>query len=556
MERGSGEGSSAPSSRETPDAPQETSAAAPNQNPGPSLEALAPLVLVLATAPWLYFFAKHYTSQPLFRDPGMFQYVGWCLRHGERLYDTVSMPDGPFIHFWHAFLQTLGGTTDRAFRTIDLLVHIVGGGLLGAALRPRTGSRPILVTAVWAALGTCLWLTYIFAFYWSDSSQREMYYALFGTLGLATAFAVITAERPSRSMLVLAGVLCAAPALGKHTGLVYPALAALSLFVARRQAKSWRDAWRWFFTGVGGAVLVALVLVAIFGSLRGFVYWHYVYALEVYRFIHSVPLDQVFLGMDPARGFPLLAVLATGGGLVAIATRLLSPAAVGLVLAPSLQFLSGVMQGKGWGYQFHPAVAGAFAVLLLALGRVSECKPSAANPVLRAGAIWVAFTLTLAYCVRELQQSPWRKPEDAANSPEVVTRQKVAELLRARTPREARVLYYGIDPYTLYLAERRPAIPQLVSFMVNFSVPTAKSKTSAAQRARIGQLERAAAADVCQRFRAHAPAAIVAATSPPNTGPDALQDLAQFCPEIGVALRDRYERVADIGGTAVFLARP
>ena len=294
----------------------------------------------------------------------------------------------------------------------------------------------------------------------------------------------------------------------------------------------------------------------IFGSVRGFVYWHYVYALEVYRFIHSVPLDQVFLGMDPARGFPLLALLASGGGLLAIAMRLVSPAAIGLVLAPSLQFLSGVMQGKGWGYQFHPAVAGAVGVVILALGQVSASKHSGANPAVRAGAMWVALTLTLAYSVRELQQSPWRKPEDAANNAEVVTRHKVAELLRAKTPREARVLYYGIDPYTLYLAERRPAIPQLVSFMVNFSVPTARSTTTAAQRARIVELERAAAADVCRRFRAHAPAAIVAATSPPNTGPDAVQDLAHFCPEIGLALRDRYERIADIGGTAVFLARP
>jgi hypothetical protein len=64
----------------------------------------------------------------------------------------VAMPDGPFIHVWHAFLQMLGGTTDRAFRTIDLLVHVVGSGVLGAMLRPKTGSRPALVMGAWAAL--------------------------------------------------------------------------------------------------------------------------------------------------------------------------------------------------------------------------------------------------------------------------------------------------------------------------------------------------------------------------------------------------------------------
>jgi hypothetical protein len=46
--------------------------------------------------PWLCVCARYYANGSVFRDTTMFNYASWCLLHGERMYGTVAVMDGPF----------------------------------------------------------------------------------------------------------------------------------------------------------------------------------------------------------------------------------------------------------------------------------------------------------------------------------------------------------------------------------------------------------------------------------------------------------------------------
>src|SRR5580700_10313523 len=56
------------------------------------LRDLAPLVLPLALAPWLWIALPHYATAELWNDVTAMNYAGWCVRHGVRMYDGVALP--------------------------------------------------------------------------------------------------------------------------------------------------------------------------------------------------------------------------------------------------------------------------------------------------------------------------------------------------------------------------------------------------------------------------------------------------------------------------------
>ena len=84
-----------------------------------ALRGLVPALVALALAPFLAAEIRLELKEPLFTDQLVFQYTGWCIRHGLRLYRDVGMADGPFIHYLHATLQVFAGMSDRGFRIAD-----------------------------------------------------------------------------------------------------------------------------------------------------------------------------------------------------------------------------------------------------------------------------------------------------------------------------------------------------------------------------------------------------------------------------------------------------
>jgi len=164
------------------------------------------------------------------------------------------------------------------------------------------------------------------------------------------------------------------------------------------------------------------------------------------------------------------------------------------------------------------------------------------------------------YASSTLAASPWRTPDSGAHrDAEVVQRQKVAEFLRKRTREDARVFYYGIDPYTLYLAKRLPADPHIVSFEVNFgpatSAPPSRGGPTRKQREAIDELQARAANKLCTRLREVRPQALVFDVTRRDTGPDAVEDVLRLCPAFRDELAKRYELAQRFGKLRIYLRR-
>ena len=211
------------------------------------------------------------------------------------------------------------------------------------------------------------------------------------------------------------------------------------------------------------------------------------------------------------------------------------------------------MQKKGWPYQTHPVLAGAHLVALL--GLVTLWNEEAAR---RRGLAWAALLLVYARCLDELQASPWLAE---APRPNVTMREKVAAYLSHHTTPDDRIFYYGIDPYTLFLARRLPATPHPVSFVLRFApalavhAPPEGAGPDEAARARIRDLQPAVAEQACSRLAAQHPAAMVFTAVPPNTGPDAVQDVTELCPALRPVLDAEYRQATVIEKTRVYLRK-
>ncbi len=137
---------------------------------------LVPLLPAAALVPWLYVAWGNYTQALLFRDPAMFQYAAWCMRKGERIYDTIATPDGPLIYLIHAGLQVFAKASESEFRRADLLFHVIIAFGTGALLAPRGALVRWLAPITWGLLHASLWLAFIFSFDFGASVQREQYY--------------------------------------------------------------------------------------------------------------------------------------------------------------------------------------------------------------------------------------------------------------------------------------------------------------------------------------------------------------------------------------------
>ena len=112
----------------------------------------------------------------LFDDVTALQYAGRCILHGVRLYDGVALPDGPFTFAFHTLLTVAAGTGAQAFRRVDLLVHALAGGAVGALLVPSPA--PASRRAVWAAVSATGFVSLATGNdFWSFVPARELWFS-------------------------------------------------------------------------------------------------------------------------------------------------------------------------------------------------------------------------------------------------------------------------------------------------------------------------------------------------------------------------------------------
>jgi hypothetical protein len=526
------------------------------------LRDLAPLVLPLALSPWIVVSLAHFVHHTLYFDPANYQYTAWCIRHGERLYDSVGVPDGPFITMLHALVQSLVGESDQAFRRADLWIHGLGAAAIGAVLAPRAAERgrAVVVRLVWALVGASLWLAYYLTFDWYWTVQREAYYALFGFLGAALLYASPSyAPRAGRAAAFAGGALVGMQLFGKHSGVIFVACGLAAVAIGRgddataRRARVVRAV-----AGVAAGALLMLACIAVWGSLRGFWFWYFKFP-AAYRNA-MVGADALKLFLEGNAAAQELAAYALFGGLVAIATGLLPRRAVGFTVAPAAFYLAMALQRKGYPYHLHPVHAGACVLALIVLGALWGYRGDAPAAWSRPHALaaTIAVALIGARGVAGLRAGPWlhplpHEPDSTSRAPHenYAAMGDVARFLKARTGPHERIFTYGPAPDLLLKAERALAVPEFNNYFFNVRRATTVP-LSASERRSLDRLQAAIADDACPRLK-HPPAAMVFCDAAAWSGGPGVDDASEVCPEIRDMLRTGYKLEKTAGCWRVYV---
>jgi hypothetical protein len=510
---------------------------------------LVPLALPLALYPWLHYCCHHYEKANVFRDTTTLTYVSWCIMHGERLYDTVSLMDGPLAYITHAAMLLWGGFSEAAWRQLDLYFHVFAGGALGALLAPAAERYRVVRKATWAVVGASLWLTELVAFDFGATLQREAHYVAMGMLGMALVYTSVRHSRRVAAWMIFAGALLSGwTVFGKQTAAVYPALVVLTALLLPSQAaqtRLWR--LRWTIVGGGVSVLSMLGFVVAIGSLRGMWFWFFRYGVEYYRF-HDIIKFEDILSLGYAHDAFTLAVVVIVGGLAAVATGALPRAAVGFAIAPFIEVASVVMQHKGWRYHFIPADFSAIGFFVLAMAQAWGAEAAEPSRRLARNVAAVALSSFVAWtAVQTVMTSPWmHESEEHESDPAIVDSQAAAKVLAAHTRSEDRVFHFGDDPGVLMFAKRRPATPYIVPWMMDLlrHVPLdGELKITPEQQAKVRALQTMNQQDDCARVLANPPPALVFRDNSVAYGANIQDVFFGMCPAFRPVVEARYHEL-------------
>jgi hypothetical protein len=522
--------------------------------------ALAPGVIALAFAPFLVPLLRVEVKEPLFGDTLVFQYTGWCIRHGLRLYRDVGMPDGPFIHYLHAAIQGFAGITDRGFRKCDLALEASGGAAIGALLAP-TAKMPragrIASRIAWAAMAATVWLAWYLDLSWTETTERETFYSLFGSVGMVVVYVSDGwTRRWARPGVFLGALLVTTQAFGKPTGVVYPALAFLGVLLpSATSAMSRSLRVRLFVAGGAACVLLVLFAFLVSGSLKGYFLWCWRIPYIGNRYLWGV--DWLRLLLRGAEALRTMAIVSFLAGTAAIASGLLPPRSLGFALAPSLLFLGACLQARGYPYQFVPVTASFHAILLVALSALWEQSGDREWPKSRRFAPALALCFLGYHALQNLQTSPYvwdgdRTKWDTPVNHFADDEKKVGEYLREHTKPTDRVFAYSAGEnasVVLLYGQRRTASPFFHSFWLDpvDLVQQSEIKPDAEHLAALERLQKEIQGIACSTVEQGKPAAMTF---------NLLEQVFKVCPKIEEMLRNDYDDATAIGTFHVYKRKP
>jgi hypothetical protein len=497
---------------------------------------LVPSLAAIILLPLVIFCARSYGEHALYFDQMIYQYTAWSIRHGDKLYDSVAVLDGPLITLLHAGIQTIAGESDAAFRWGDLVIQLFGAMTIAVALAPYRLRLP------WAAMFVAVFFAQYFRFDWGAVAQREAYYGLIGYAGMAVL--LLATRRQGRRAIVLSlvgGFLVGMTLWGKQLGLVFIALGLVpALFVRPR-----RRYLGWALAGVGSSLVVLVALIAAIGQLRGYVFWH----LEVPQVFRHAMVSQDFWPLLAAidRHTTVLAGLALVIGSVAVWRRWLPRRYAGFAVAPVAFLLMMLIQKKGWIYQAHPITAGAylfFTVLVMHLVR----RPSR-NAQLAGAALALLLVVDAAH---ELATSSWIDPHPVTlasqlGEPHVnhADMMAAAKKLTEITGPEDRVLAYGPAGRVLFEAKRRSAVPPFNNFFLNLTSAVSAELTPD-QREHLAKIQRGIARRSCKRVDKPPAAALLCDWAAWSSG-SPWADLKEVCPKLDYLQEPLYTLVGKYG---------
>ncbi len=566
-----------------------------------ALRVLVPaLVVALPPLYWVVDATKRASLTSLGRDQGIFQYVAWALLTGDKDYRDVRDVNGPLTHLVHMVFLRLGGADEHVFHVLDFVVSGVAFAFVGACLpgigRVRRGSegsawprariiREVAGRAGWAlAAWVVLSGQYLLFIYW-DLAQRESFCDWFLLISLGLQLVAQQRMRApggkaGRAPLVLAGALSLLLWFGKPTYALFT-LAQLAALVSDPLEITRRRRLALF---LGGGLLGAssqLLFLLVYGDLAAFLRIYLVDVPTMYRFIWPRSVQEIlqlegYSTMVAAGGVTSAVML----GLVAVGT--LPRRALAVALAPLCGLGSVIAQKKGFPYHFHPVSATLSLQWLLLVawyseraqriprGRAERLLPIAAAAAL---ALRVATLMPSSPYIQQLWLlSKARDPEERRSRDYLIYFQthdyfpwelrQAASYLRVTTRTEDRVQTYGMDPYLLFLAQRRSATPYIYAYDLNADAALEGGHLPAPvglhptfeEAAKILVLRDEHERDFIARLKAKPPAAFVFHDKAPLISwKDSVRDFDEHCPESAVWVHANYIQMANFKGLRVWL---
>ncbi len=524
------------------------------------------------------------------RDQGIFQYVAWAIRNGERTYRDIHEINGPLPHAWHLVMQLLGGEDEHVFRSIDTVMLALAYTLAGATL-PRwigldlgTGRSRLRGGALWALAGLTVLGAQYTRYDWWHTAQREAFYSILvlTSLALQSIGHSTRDRRRALAAFLLAGITTSLTWFGKPPCAIFSVLQCAVLFLDRKNiALSVKHA---LGSAIAGGLAVAMSMLAFMLAYedlgRG------IEMLSKVPRLHHTIWNETLLGAYRAyNNAPRLdwAMASFAGFIAAFFLLKLPRRALLAAVLPTGGFLVFALQGKAFPYHLHMLTAGTAIAQLVILGAVAKTLQDAhvrrTRPRLHAALAVAAVVAALGLGLKsgeDASKSPavrgeWAKIGSSAEkraSRAYFERfpwgdffandlRDAAAYLAFHTRPDERVQTYGFDPYLLFLARRKSASPVMYNFELNVDAaleggPGARPSAELASWLRDYRDE--AERLVLRSVEASPPAAFTLHDRAPFTHPaNAEKDFAKHCPALFAWMTARYRFAAAFGTVRIWL---
>jgi hypothetical protein len=534
---------------------------------------IAPIVLALVPFYWVADATYRATLTTIGRDQGIFQYIAWAVLRGDVDYRDIRDVNGPLVHLLHALGLLVGAGDEHRFHILDhaitgLSFAIVGALLPGIFVRAKPVERIAWALAGWVVLAA----QYALYLYWNQA-QRESFCDWF----LLPSVALQIAGRTGPRRIAIVAALSTITWFGKPVFVLFTAAQLASLVLDDDVPLTRRARLAWFTLGGMLGALPPLAYVLRFGDLAAFLRITARDVPQVYRFIWAKSTPEI-LGDEGPLSVATTGLAAAAVVLGLIAMRALPRRMLALGLAPLCGILAAVAQHKGFGYHFHPLTATTHIAFLVIAVLLWERHRFAARS--RALGRWVALGVVTTYAflvASNMKASPHTKnvwilaggeTEKDRQAQEYFDSFKShdffpwelrqgARWLSDVTAPSARVQMYGMDPYFLFLAQRRSATPYIYAYDLNADAALDggfKNRPTAAEADHIKAVRAEHEADMLARLEAAPPEAFVFVDRAPLiTYADAWEDFRNVCPKSARWVARNYHPARSFGEVHVWL---
>ena len=342
-----------------------------------------------AVAVWLAWRSR---AWPLIHDAPIMHYIAWRISEGAAPYRDVFDMNFPGVYAIHLAVVRLLGTSDAAWRAVDLAMTALTALVVGALAAPWGRA---------AALGGALFFAaYHLAGGAWNAGQRDF---LLCPFLLAGALAVARwAEGDGSWTLAAGGIALGAGLTVKPHALVF--VLALALFIAvcaRQRRRSTVVALGALAGGAVVAPVAAVIWIAAVGALGA---WREIvlgYLVPLYSRVNR-PADWFYFRWHP--WIAIAAALLVTIGRLAWTRRLTARHTI-VLLGVAYGLLHFLGQRKGWEYHLYPLAAFGAVLLFAELGAALRARwPLAAVPLV---ASVIAIVWLLGFKGAEAVDSSW-----------------------------------------------------------------------------------------------------------------------------------------------------